>query len=70
MDKKFCGPMRPVGYLALFVAIFVANMPGAEAKELFDVSRSASGQIGNVIPGPGASAGPIDAVDTKHWRSS
>ena len=55
MDKKFCGPMRPVGWLALFVAVFVANMPGAQAQDRFDVSRagSASAQTVIFIPGLG-----------------
>jgi pimeloyl-ACP methyl ester carboxylesterase len=67
MDKKICGPMKPVGWLALFVAIFVANMPGAQSQERFEASRhgAASEQTIIFIPGLG-SPGDVwaETVDT------
>jgi hypothetical protein len=40
MIKKFCGPLKPLSWIAIAVAIAAASMSGAEALELAQIDWS------------------------------
>lgn len=60
MSKKICGPMRPPGWVAIIVAILVANIGDADGQERFTVSRSGDPAAQSVILIPGlATSGDV-----------